>query len=75
MVIDTGGSAFPLPLGSSTTAGAEGMTLRDHFAGLAMQGQITGIDGLELGNKKCMAEIGVACYEMADAMLAARSAG
>jgi len=55
-------------------AEGEASELRDHFAGLALQGQIAGIDGLEFGNKKAMLEIAAACYEMADAMLAARSA-
>lgn len=33
-----GGPAFPLPMGSETVAGCEGMTLRDYFAAKALQG-------------------------------------
>ncbi len=50
-----------------------GMSLRDHFAGLAMQGDIAGLsrhlhqyDGKELQTKA------IAAYQMADAMLEAR---
>lgn len=32
MSINNGGPAFPLPEGSETSAGSEGMTLRDYFA-------------------------------------------
>lgn len=46
---------------------AKDMTLRDHFAGLAMQGKIA--------NGSISAElISEIAYEMADAMLAAREA-
>jgi hypothetical protein len=69
---DTGGPAFPLPgeLGLGLTPKEmRGMTLRDWFAGMAMQAHITheGSDDIN--------EPGVArwAYEMADAMLAERS--
>jgi hypothetical protein len=35
-----GGSAFPLPMGSETTEGNQGMSLRDWFAGQALAGLI-----------------------------------
>lgn len=69
-----GGLVYPALKHHTDKHPVGGLTLRDHYACLAMQGQIAGIDGLEIGNKKSMLEIGVACYEMADAMLAARTA-
>ncbi len=36
-----GGSAFPLPIGSETTEGNQGMSLRDWFAGQALVGLIS----------------------------------
>lgn len=71
---DTGGTAFPLPLGSETVEGQEGMTLRDYFAAKAMHGYIStaaapciigGLDGAE-------DELAKGAYKMADAMLRAR---
>ena len=68
---DTGGPAFPtIPenyMGMDPPG--EGMTLRDYFAAKAMQAHLTH-DGSDDVN-----EIGVAkwAYEMADAMLKARS--
>jgi len=35
-----GGPAFPLPMGSETTEGNQGMSLRDWFAGQALVGLI-----------------------------------
>ncbi len=62
----TGGSAFPLPLGSSTTAGAEGMTLRDYFANAALTAYFAD------GTNSAKAVAAKWAYEMADAMLEAR---
>lgn len=71
---DTGGTAFPLPLGSETVEGQEGMTLRDYFAAKAMNAYIStaaapcivgGLDGAE-------DELAKGAYKMADAMLSAR---
>lgn len=43
--VEDGGSAFPhLTDGGYTSSNNPGMTLRDHFAGLAMQGLIEGYD-------------------------------
>lgn len=38
---DTSKSAFPLPCGTETVIGTNGMTLREHYAGIAMQALIT----------------------------------
>jgi hypothetical protein len=67
---DTGGPAFPHPLGWRRDPEiSDGMTLRDYFAAKAMQGLlfarnpvITNIGG-----------IAEAAYAMADAMLAERN--
>ena len=63
-------NAFPLPMGTDTVSGTEGMTLRDYFAGQAIVGlsalsahpQSPSIDG-----QAKMA------YEIADAMIKARN--
>ena len=59
----TGGPAFP-----TTYADERGMTLRDHFAGLAMQGMLAEDGGGALDNK----ELAEFSYWIADAMLKAR---
>lgn len=69
---DNGGPAFPAPEASSvlfgTAASLTGMTLRDYFAAKALQGLCAdpGTSGAKREN--LVAE----CYELADAMLAAR---
>ena len=65
--IKTGGSAFPLPMGSETTQGSEGMTLRDYFAAKAMQGFCT-----QEEQGFGVLKIAASAYEMADAMLKAK---
>lgn len=71
---DTGGTAFPLPLGGETVAGHEGMTLRDYFAAKAFAAVIGSLNGPVTGEEypgdfdryaRCS-------YRMADAMLRAR---
>ena len=63
---DTGGPAFPHSrLGSD----ADGMTLRDWFAGMAMQGLMSARNPILTK----IADITEGAYEMADAMLAERS--
>lgn len=65
---ETGGPAFPI--WHETSVCASGMSIRDYFAGVALQGMITtsgapalnGFDGIE----GCMAR---AAYRMADEML------
>ena len=69
--IDTGGSAFPI-IGSEYIHGrreidpAEGMTIRDHFAGLAMQGIISTNAALSADDAAKIA------YQIAGAMIQAR---
>ena len=68
---ETGGPAFP---GWHTVSDRlfhdEGLSLRDHFAGLAMQGLLAGgPDALARSNKKLVPF----SYEIADAMIAERS--
>lgn len=68
---DTGGTAFPLPLGSETVEGQEGMTLRDYFAAKAMQAWLTQIDPEEM--EEMMERWAENSYEFADCMLKARN--
>jgi len=74
---DTGGQAFPLPLGSETVEGQEGMTLRDYFAAKVMQGVMASGTAIQIGtnHKHGMLDMAVAFYSMADAMLEARARG
>jgi hypothetical protein len=72
---NTGGPAFPRSLDASS-----GMTLRDHFAGLAMQGHYRSCygyddfqDARDIGmGAITMQSIAEQSYAMADAMLKAR---
>ncbi len=67
-----GGPAFPIPPidngpGNIKSQAKPGMTLRDYFAGLAMQGIITDtLDAYE--------DVATQAYKQADAMLKAREA-
>ena len=63
MTTNTGGPAFPTGLST-------GMTLRDHFAGLAMQGYLAANPTFECDLHK----VADMAYEQADAMLEAREA-
>jgi len=65
--IKTYGSAFPLPMGSETTQGTDGMTLRDYFAAKAMQGLIT-----DEYWARSSVESAKKAYRFADAMIKAR---
>ena len=64
MTTDTGGSAFPTGLST-------GMTLRDHFAGLAMQPMVD-TKGAAYLNQGGYEAISMMAYRMADAMLERR---
>lgn len=65
---ETGGPAFPMP--ASEWNGADsGMTLRDHFAGLAMQGICAHAETWGMA----VPQIASQAYKMADAMLKAQS--
>ena len=63
---DDGGPAFPVI--ASICRDSNGMSLRDHFAGLALQGLLANSDALN-GLYSTFAE---AAYKYADAMLRER---
>lgn len=70
---ETGGPAFPMP--ASEWNGADsGMTLRDHFAGLAMQGWLAsyGEDMAHPAQRGNADDAARNAYALADAMLKAR---
>ena len=71
-LINDGGPAFPISLHGLGDNGASGMTLRDHFAGLAMNGVIASCTN---GQEVTPSLAAPWCYEMADAMLKAREKG
>lgn len=66
-----GGPAFPCPVGHIECAHPEGMSLRDYFAAKAQEGFIA---SLPQGIEPAEIRTGMArdCYEIADAMIAAR---
>lgn len=75
-----GGPAFPSPALPHATDGRDeprdGMSLRDWFAGQAMQAVVTGMNmrGKELGDDNTQF-VTDCCYEIADAMLRSRKEG
>ncbi len=82
MSIKDGGPAYPVTEFNNDSGEREvcgGMSLRDHFAGLAMQGAMVNATGLGQIPKderaKHLAEAADMFYEIADAMLRAREAG
>jgi hypothetical protein len=70
--INDGGPAFPRPVSHSDEGGTHfgftGMTLRDYFAGQALAGFIAASTGRDVHSQPAARM----CYQMADAMLAAR---
>jgi hypothetical protein len=77
-----GGPAYPVSTWNNDTESREvmgGMSLRDHFAGLAMQGAMVNVTGLGRisadARAKNLAEAAALFYEVADAMLAERERG
>jgi hypothetical protein len=62
---------------SKTGGFARDMTLRDHFAGAAMQGMFANPEDIHRADEETyeeyVAEIGRCAYQMADAMLAERN--
>ena len=68
MTTNTGGPAFPCHPGIENSI-YDGMTLRDYFAGKAMQGYLGDSEWLSNVSPKGTSE---AAYRMADAMLEAR---
>ena len=73
---DDGGPAFPVaptlnPDGTVWYHGKDGMSLRDWFAGMALQGLLAHIVGVESANGRA-SKYADRAYDYADAMLAAR---
>ena len=68
-----GGPAFPILErgGQGLELSCVGMSLRDHFAGLAMQGMLDGVHPICL-TEDPLTEISRVAYLQADAMLKAR---
>jgi len=64
---DDGGSAFPFAEATTDFSVSPGMTLRDWFAGMALQGMLDRTYGMKIEI------IAARSYEMADAMIAARN--
>ena len=70
--INGGGPAFPtLFIEPNYGSGYAGMTMRDYFAGKALQGLLACIQPNQLWSGE---ELAVTCYRTADAMLKAREA-
>ena len=77
--IDDGGPAFPRPIGEYNDSGVgewnraqRGMTLRQHYAGLAMQGMAAGSYWCENFNSaRDMEPVALVALMMADALIAA----
>lgn len=68
---ETGGQAFPIS-GSENNMPVQGMTLRDYFAGQAMQGGMaSGALEIFISSGK-LNDYADHCYRIADAMLRAR---
>ena len=76
-----GGPAFPIPAVPTRHGSQSGMSLRDYFAGLALQGGLSSTETLRgaamsvlRADKKITLEqmLAVRSYAFADAMLAAR---
>ena len=65
---DTGGPAFPTLADNGHETNQDGMTLRDWFAGKAMQSLI-----LAAQNAKDIDMLSAGAYQLADAMLKERS--
>ena len=83
---DIGGPAFPLPLGTANCSEPEqsgGMSLRDYFAGKALNGicaSFSDYDAREMMIQNAIAaerdakeQVAFAAYEYADAMIAERA--
>lgn len=84
--VDDGGPAFPQGHPEMTIVGqsakeTQGMSLRDHFAGLALQGGLSSTEtlqqaalvALQVGGKITLEQLlAIRSYAFADAMLAAR---
>ena len=65
--IKDGGPAYP-----STTQSTRGMSLRDHFAGLALAGELASQDKSSFYSQGDEGNLAAWVYQMADAMIRAR---
>jgi hypothetical protein len=74
---DDGGPAFPVAFDVNPDGNQSGMRLRDWFAGMALQGQLSCGETCAALSKANVTGLEVArsCYDWADAMLAARKEG
>lgn len=79
--IKDGGAAYPVAMSEQTHSNQncapfqQGMSLRDHFAGLAMAAVISGRSAHYGGAKIEIDEIASQAYLMADAMIRTREIG
>ncbi len=80
--IDDGGMAFPHVVepvignpGVYRPVTSGGMSLRDHFAGQALAGQLAFSPPDSFDKYNLPEEVAAACYRFADAMIAARKGG
>ena len=77
--IDDGGPAFPVPdyiaPNGQVQPGPVGMSLRDWFAGMALQGELASQTDNLLWPPEKYDKLARRCYEAADAMLAEREKG
>ena len=67
--------AYPTTPDNGVNSGEPGMTLRDHFAGLALPAlleQVPTLTKKDLGDKTIEEAVAIAAYHYADAMLEAR---
>jgi hypothetical protein len=62
-------NAFPIAIPAGCEGYEDGMTLRDYFAGQALQGLIARSSGIRVADADVMAH---GCYAYADAMLEER---
>ena len=69
--IDNGGAAFPIPFGQVMSEEGKGMTLRDYFAGEALNGLLSTESGYIAESRK----IAKWSYSLADEMIKARKGG
>lgn len=79
---NNGGPAFPIPLleGETFHGNANGMSMRDWFAGMTLQGFMANTSMLDYLDRQSdqtrehrIACVAILCYEYADAMLQERA--
>lgn len=76
MTPNDGGPAFPCPSGTSfgfdPHNGKTGLTIRDYFAAMALQGLCVGRSEIAHDFDEAITKQAKACYRLADAMLTQR---